>query len=281
MSTPDLHLKRTILGRLVFLFFFISLSFRFFIGATPSSFLEPVLFRVNFDYTYWVYKISGLPNLIVENKIGSIIFDTILLVTCFLCLLYPLKTYLCRLFTLLFFLYAISYNMYVLHHAHPLTVMTLITIPFCFRNIISWNFLWDAIRYYVCYLYSIAFVWKAFIGKSFLFGNMGINSLKANMIEYIYYSPDSAWSTLYKIFLTYPTLANFSSILIFLLEGVMVIGFFTKKFDSLILFFPIIIHVVTYLFSDVFFFDILIGVLSFLSMFEILKLKSAFPLIAK
>jgi hypothetical protein len=71
------------------------------------------------------------------------------------------------------------------------------------------------------------------------------------------------------------------TIFIFLLEGVMVIGFFTKKFDSLILFLPILIHAATYLFADVFFFDMLIGVLSFLSMRQILRLASYSPIIAK
>jgi hypothetical protein len=110
---------------------------------------------------------------------------------------------------------------------------------------------------------------------------MGINSLKANMVEYMYYFPDSVWSRLYEFFVTHSFLMNLGTILIFLLEAAMVIGFFTKRFDSIILFFPIIIHGATYLFADVFFFDILIGVLSFLSMLQILKIKSAFPLIAK
>jgi hypothetical protein len=137
--------------------------------------------------------------------------------------------------------------------------MTLITIPFFFRSDLSWNFLWESARYYICYLYSISFIWKAFGGKSLIFWNMGANSLKANMVEYIYYYPASIWTSLYKFLIVHPYIINIGTILIFVLEGAMVIGFFTKKFDSIILFFPIIIHVSTYLFADVFFFDMLIN----------------------
>jgi hypothetical protein len=281
MNSSDLHLKRKILGRLVFLFFFISLSFRFFIHATPSHFSEPVLFRLNFDFTYWLYKIMGIPHLIISNRVGSILFDILLLGSCMVCCLYPLKNQLCILFGGLFFLYAISYNTYILHHAHPLTVMTLITIPFFFRSDLSWNFLWESARYYICYLYSISFIWKAFGGKSLIFWNMGANSLKANMVEYIYYYPASIWTSLYKFLIVHPYIINIGTILIFVLEGAMVIGFFTKKFDSIILFFPIIIHVSTYLFADVFFFDMLISIFSFLSLPQIIKLKINFPLIFK
>ena len=72
MTTSDLQFKRKVLGRLVFSFFFISLTFSFFIHATPSHFFEPVLFRLNFDFTYWVYKLLHIPDLIIENKTGGI-----------------------------------------------------------------------------------------------------------------------------------------------------------------------------------------------------------------
>ena len=231
MTTSDLQLKRKILGRLVFSFFFISLTFNFFIHATPSHFFEPVLFRLNFDFTYWVYKLLHIPDLIIENKTGGILFDIFLLVTCLLCVIYPQKTYLCITFACLFFLYVISYNTYALHHVHHFTVMTLITIPFFFRNHLTWNFLWEGVRYYVCYLYTISFVWKAFIGKSLFFWNMGVNSLKSNMVEYIYYYPDSIWTYLYKALVTHPCIVNIGTIIIFLLEAAMAIGFFTKKFS--------------------------------------------------
>lgn len=273
MTNLELQSKRKILGRLVFSFFFVSLTFNFFIKATPSHFLEPVLFRLNFDFTYWLYKLLRIPNLIVENKIGSILFDVFLLATCLLCVIYPLKTKLCITFACLFFLYAVSYNAYVLHHVHHFTVMTLITVPFFFKNHLTWNYLWEGVRYYVCYLYTMSFVWKAFIGKSLFFWNMGVNSLKSNMVEYIYYYPASIATGLYKFLIVHPYIVNIGTIVIFLLEAAMAIGFFTKKFDSVIIFFPIIIHAASYFFSDVFFFDMLIGCFTFLSVQQLFRVR--------
>ena len=281
MENNLLQLKRKVIGRLVFTFFFLSLSFRFLIHATPSQFLEPVLFQLNFYFTYWLFKLSGLSYAIIENRIGSILFDFLILTSGFLCILFPSKKMICILFGCLFFVYAIAYNTYIVHHAHPLAIMTLISIPFYFRNTQIWNFLWESIRCYVCYLYTISFIWKLFVGKSLLFWNMGVNSVKLNLVEYIYDFPNANLTILYNYLIANPVILNSGTIFIFLLEGFMMIGFFTKKFDYILLFIPIIIHTATYFFADVFFMDMLIGVFTFLSTNQILKIKSAFPFIAK
>lgn len=281
MNNSILQLKRKVVGRLVFSFIFLSLSFRFFIHATPSHFLEPVLFQLNFDFTYWLFKLSGMPNVIIENRIGSIVFDFLLITSSFLCILFPSKKLICILFGCLFFIYAISYNTYSVHHAHPLAIMTLISIPFFFHNIQNWNFLWESIRYYVCYLYAISFIWKLFIGKSLLFWNMGVNSFKLNLVEYMYDFPNTTLTSLYKNLIANPVILNIGTIFIFLLEGLMIIGFFTRRFDYVLLFIPIIIHTATYFFADVFFMDMLIGCFAFLSIQRIKQISQYFPLLAR
>ena len=264
-----------------FPFFSYLYSFAFLFTQHLLIFLNPALFQINFDFTYWAIRLSGLPYFIIQNKIGSTIFDALLIGSSFLCILFPLKRYLCIMFGCLFFIYAILYNTYIVHHAHPLAIMTLISIPFFTRNNQIWNFLWNAIRYYVCYLYTISFIWKLFIGKSALFWDMGINSLKLNLVEYIYHFPTSTLTNLYKFLIVRPYILNIGAIFIFLIEGLMIIGFFTRKFDHILLFIPIIIHIATYFFADVFFIDMLIGVFTFFSANQILKVKSLLPIIAK
>jgi len=280
MSDSSTALKKKVVGRLVFFFFFLSLSFRLFLHATPSHWLEPVLFKIDFDFTYWLFMLSGLPDIIIQNKIGSILFDIFLLLTAFLCIILPDKNLICILFGCLFFIYALSYNTYIVHHAHPLTIMTLASTPFFFRNDRVWNFLWEGFRYYVCYIYTMSFFWKSFIGKSLLFWNMGINSFEQNLVEYIFYYPDTMISSFYKFLIVHPFILNVGAITIFLLEGFMVVGFFTKKLDRVLFFIPILIHVATYFFSDVFFMEMLVGIFAFLSFEKVKKIVQHFPLIA-
>jgi hypothetical protein len=187
MTSDFIATKRNILGRVTFSFILLSLLFRFSINATPSRFLKPVLFKYGFDYTYWLLKLSGISDLIIKSNKGSVLFDISMFITCILCILFPLKNAFAIIFGTLFLIYSVLYNTYIVHHAHPLTVMTLITIPFFFRSNIIWNFLWDAMRYFVCFLYFMSFIWKAFIGKSLFYWNMGVNSTQVNLVEYLYF----------------------------------------------------------------------------------------------
>jgi hypothetical protein len=72
-------------------------------------------------------------------------------------------------------------------------------------------------------------------------------------------------SSVIKFTITHPLLLNSGLMLIYLLEAIMVIGFFTKKWDHFLLWIPIIVHLSTYFFSDVYFLEMLIGILPFLS----------------
>lgn len=277
MKVDNLNQNRVIIGRCVFTFFLLAFLFRFFMDATPSGMMQPVLFRYNFDFTYWFFGLTGIFGIILDTKTGSLLFDVLLFSSCLLCIVYPLRFYFCIIFGFLFLVYSLTYNATIVHHSHPLALMTLASVPFFFKKNITWNFLWEGFRYYVCYSYFISFVWKAFIGKSLLFWNMGYISTKENLVEYLYYYPGTFMSFIYSFFLRHPALLNLGLILVFMLEGVMIIGFLTKKWDKLLLFIPIIIHLSTYFFSDVYFFEMLISVFAFLKSKDLEKFKNNFP----
>jgi hypothetical protein len=276
----SLQKERIILTRLVFLFIFLSLTFRFFINTTPSHFLQPSLFLLRFDYTYWAYKLSPIPDVIIQNKTGAYIFDVLLFATCLLSILFPLKRIFIICFGCLFFVYTLSYNMYIVHHAHPLSVMTLITLPFWAAKKENWKLLWEGMRYYICFIYTASFIWKTIYGTSFFFWNNGVNSAKLNLAEYIYHNPGSIISALLRYLISHPACLNIGNIIIVLLEGTMVIGFFTKKFDKYLMLLPVIIHIATYFFSDVFFIEMLVLIFLFFSNRQVETIGKKIPLLA-
>ncbi len=265
MTEFPIAYQRKIIARLVFSYILVFLIYRFFINATPSNLLGPPLKVLNFDFTYWVYQLLNLQGGIIYNQTGGVVFDIVLFASCILCILFPLKNGFPIIFGILFFIYAITYNTYIVSHSHPLAVTMLITIPFCFTQDKYWKILWEGMRYYICYIYTISFVWKVFIGKSFFFWDQGINSIKLNLVEYMYHFPATTASSVYKYLITHPYLLNIGHLLIVLLEGIMVIGFFTKKYDRQLMIVPVLIHGATYFASDVFFMEMLVGVFVFLS----------------
>jgi hypothetical protein len=253
---------------------------RFVLNATPSHYLQPPLFLVQFDPAYWLYKFSFL-SAINANHTAAVLFDIGLFAACVLSIIFPLKRFFITCFSILFFIYAISYNITIVHHAHPLSITILITLPFWARRTSSWRLLWEGMRYYVCFAYTASFIWKTLLGTSFFVWNNGVASAKSNLAESIYHNPDSFFSAIMKYFISHPALLNIGHAIIILLEGLMVIGFFTKKFDKYLFWFPIIIHVSTYFFSDVFFIEMLVGVFVFLNTDQINRIGNKFPLLAR
>ena len=280
MITP-LVKERIVISRLVFIFMFIFLLFRFFLHVTPSHLLQPSLFILNFDFSYWAYKFSGFSNLIISDNAGAIFFDSFLFLFCFLSILFPLKQIFVVPFGFLFLIYAITYNTFIVHHAHPLAVMMLITLPFCVKKNESWKLLWEGMRYYICYIYTMSFIWKVFLGNAFWDWDQGIITTKYNLVEYMYHNPSSMMTSIYKFFITHPQLLNAGNTFVILLEGLMVIGFFTKRYDRYLLFLPIIIHFSTYFFSDVFFIEWLVLIFVFFTKKDVDIITKRFPLLLK
>lgn len=276
-----LQKERVVITRLVLLYILFFLAFRFLINVTPSHFLQPSLFLIQFDVTYWIYKFSHLPDIIIKSPAGAVIFDILLFFSCIMGILFPLKRIFIISFSFLIFIYSLSYNMYIVHHANPLSIMVVITLPFWAAKKEDWKLLWEAMRYYICFVYTASFIWKTLYGKSFFVWNNGFYSVKLNLAEYIYHNPDSTMSIIYKYFISHPALLNIGFIFIILLEGIMVIGFFTKKYDSYLMILPVIIHLATYFFSDVFFIEWLVLIFAFFSSKKIEAINKKFPLLSK
>lgn len=273
--------ERIVLCRLVFSFILLSLIFRFLLNTTPSHLLQPPLFNLNLDLTYWLYQYLRIPQLIVYNEAGAIIFDILLFGCCITTILFPSKRIIIIFFSILFLVYAITYNTYIVHHAHPLTVLTLITVPFWCKKLKNWKLMWEGMRYYVCYIYAMSFIWKAFISNSFFFWNDGVGSVKLNVAEYMYHYPGTAVTSIYAFFIEHPYLLNIGNTFIFLLEGLMVIGFFTKKYDRILMMLPVIIHLSTYVFADVFFIEMLVLIFAFFKKEDVELISRKLPLISK
>lgn len=272
--------ERIVIQRLVFIYIFLFLLLRFFTNATPSHTLQPPLYLIQFDPVYWLFKFSFL-SLINSNQFAADIFDAFLFASCALAILFPLKRLFVIFFSIFLLVYAVSYNISIVHHAHPLSLTIIITLPFWVKRSTDWKLLWDGMRYYVCFIYAASFIWKTILGDSFFVWDNGITSTKLNLAEYLYHNPYSFSAGIMKYFISHPALLNTGHVLVILLEGCMVIGFFTRKYDKYLILLPVIIHLSTYFFSDVFFIEMFVGLFAFLNAGQINRLSTKLPMLAK
>jgi hypothetical protein len=117
--------------------------------------------------------------------------------------------------------------------------------------------MWQALRYYTLFIFVSAFLWKL-CRLTFLNKDHGLLIMKNNLTSYIYYHPDSFFSDMYHWLFQYPGITNALYISGVILEGVFIIGFFTKKYDFWLLILSLVLITGFWFMADAFFFQLLV-----------------------
>ena len=271
--------QRIILTRIVIGLMLIFLFIRFFQHATPSGMASPPLFTIGLDITYWFYKLTNIPTPAIESPAGAILFDLLLFCSGILAFIFPLRRAFIISFSVLVFIYGLSFNAYGMHHAHAFGGMMIVLIPFWFADHSGFYLLWQGIRYYTCYIYVASFIWKALVSHTAFYWQQGTNTFKINLVEYLYHNPTGLLTSFYRWCIREDWFLNVGNLTIVLLEAAMLIGFFTKKWDRYLFWIPVWIHVTTYFFSDVMFLELLVLDISLLSISQIENLGRIIPLL--
>ena len=261
-------LTRLVTGTILFF-----LTLRLAEHAMLSGLQSPPLFTVEVDFTYWLFRESGIPGWIMQHRAVAIIFDISLFFSGLLSFALPLNRKILAIFALLLFCYAMIFDMYATHHLAQVYGLMVVMLPFLVGNNDKFTLAWEGMRYFTCFIYFMAFIWKTCIGNSFYYLQQGASTVKNNLVDYLSLNPGSGMTHIYEWFLRHDWLLNAGEKGLVLLEGIMVAGFFTKKYDRWLIWVPVVIHVMTYFFSDVFFIELLVVDLSFLSVTQLDRLE--------
>jgi hypothetical protein len=259
--------QRVIITRTVVLTTLLFLAWRGFEGILPGQFHDPAIFRLDFDFAYWLLKLSGISNAIVAGGAVGTGFNIALLAVGVLLCIFPRKRVLAALYALLYLLSAIVFNIYIGHGTNYQAGFAVILIAFCAGTDDDFSLWWRTMRYYSCFIYTVCFCWKVAHGAFFNWDH-GIASMENNLAEYLTHYPDTAMSHIYYWFLQHPFLVNFGDKIVFLAEGVFAIGFFTRRYDRWLIASACFIFISIYLFADVFFIELL-----FALVFTLLSVK--------
>ena len=250
---------RDFFARLTFGFALLIFLHRWLTHTLVFQMHAPQVFSTGFDYTYWFYQASGFPRYFVDLPAGAFLFDTLLLLSTLYCFFtagrkWPAVLCCAGCWTL----YALTYNHYSNHHNH--TMFGIMVLPYAFlaRGKKTFSLVWDGFRYLTLYVYTDAFVHKVLIAHNFFYFPNGVEFIKTNQAIYMLANPDSTLTKFYTFFITHPSIAYAGFVIMVLLQGSMIGGFFTKKWDKYLFFVPFIFHTLTWLFMDVFFYELLI-----------------------
>jgi hypothetical protein len=257
------------LCRLVFLLIFFTLLYALASHTLLHQLQQPVMKYPYVDLTYWLMHWLQIPDLLAGNATIAWTFDVLLFISCIACFLYPQKNVLIILFVLLYFCYFITFNTFGTHHTNPKLGILFIALPFMVRNNRSFNYLWQALRYFLLFAYSCAFYWKV-VRLGWLQHDQGLLIMQKNLVEYLYFNPNTILAGMYTWLLQRETLLQVLFITGCMLEGVFITGFFTKKYDRYLFIGSILLPMGFWFMADAFFVELLLLSLTLLNLHRIL-----------
>lgn len=261
MAVTDTDLKelngfRNTLARLVFASIFCSLVYGLASNVLLHQLRAPVLSYLYLDPVFWLAEISGIPRAVGSSFFLSLTVDISLFGTTLLAVFFPSKRIFPCLFFIFYFLYFIIFNTYGAHHTLNKAGILLMPLAFVVKPS-RFAQLWQGLRYYTLFIFASAFIWKL-VRLSWLNSMQGELILKKNISAYLTYHPDTRLAKIYFMLLEHPAILHVMFLGGFLLEGSFVIGFFTKRYDKVLLLFMFVLVGGFWFMADAFFGEILI-----------------------
>jgi hypothetical protein len=254
------HNNRTAITRVTVGISLLFVLWRMSAGLSLLQLQQPTIFKNDADFSYWALKVFGIADLLISNSLAAIAFTIIFIGSGLLLLFFTRKKIFAWIFAISYFIYSILINLYACHSMHYMSGFSIILFAFCAKRDEQFFLSWELMRYYICFMYSMVFLMKL-INGAFVDWDSGYVFFQGNITEYLYHNPNTFLSTIYQWFLLHPFIVNLGAKFIYLLEGVFLIGFFTKRFDSFLIIAAVLIFLSTYFFVDVFFAELLFAII--------------------
>jgi len=210
----------------------IILFYRFISHALFSGMMHPVYAFEEKEIWYRVFLSSHLAQFITDNHFLSLASDLLLFLLPVLFLITRKRVFAIA-FSILLLIYFFTYNLVTGHHYHGFVGVILITIPFWMKYENRFNLLWEAVRYYWLYIFASAALWKILRGSVFYADQLS-NILKAQQLDLQLQQPDSFQAQVVQYLIANPQVSHWVLIVNVLVQFSFLIGFFTKKFDTLL-----------------------------------------------
>ena len=220
------------------------LFYRYISHALFLGMLHPVYSFQEKELCYRVFLTSHLAQSITNSNLLSAIFDLSLFAFPALFLLTRKKIFVI-VFSIVLLIYFFTYNLVTGHHYHGLVGVLLITIPFWMKNETRFHLLWETVRYYWLYIFASAALWKILRG-SFFYTEQLSNILKSQQLDLLLQKPDSLQTHIVQYLIANPHVSHWVLATNVIVQLSFLIGFFTKKYDSLLFVLAIVFCVANY-----------------------------------
>lgn len=249
--------QRGTLARIVFGWVLLALLWRWNSFGMLSQLEAPVLGNVHKDLTFWLFELAGIPALLTGTQALALGFDLALTLTVVFAILLPQRTLFPRIYCVLILCYFITHTTYANHHYRPIIGLLVAGIPFAFRSLDRMSWLFDALRYYVLFVYASAGLYKVFRG-SWSNRDQMTGIIEGTQLDLFLAHPDGWHAQLFTWLLQHEWAGWALFILATVLELVFLIGFVTRRYDAGLFITAISLHIGFYFTMRFFAFELIV-----------------------
>ena len=223
--------NRILLHRVFFTLALISLALDFYYHILLSQIGPNPLFFQDLDPTYLLFMSARIPQIVSAQMAPW--FDALIIVSCIACIILPRIRIFPLLFFILHFIYFITYNMLSGHHYIDIGLLVM-SFPFIFYNDERFASMLFMCRLVLCFMMFSAACWKIVRGNLWYPDQTNILLISTYTKELMSSRP-SAMVNAVKWFIRHRALSHGLWCALILLEAIFAAGFFTFKWDRILL----------------------------------------------
>lgn len=209
------------------------LFYRFIQSVLLSQMGQPLVPPANNDFVYLLFYNSGIMQFILSHPFVASVLDMMLFLLPILAMVTGRRAFVSGT-TLGLLLYQFIFNWVTYHNYHGLVGAIALTIPFWSKKEQRFELLWQGIRYYWLYVFASAGLWKVLRGSAFHDGQLS-SILMAQQLDMLLQHPDSWKAHLIQYLISHKQVANTVLLINVALQLSFLIGFFTRRFDYLLI----------------------------------------------
>lgn len=254
--SKDLDYRKR-LGYMVFGFVLLSLVYRWLSGALLSQLASPVLVSPFADNFFWAYLFTDIPRLLSNHFVLALLFDLFFIGLTIGCLMRVRSRLLSIVLLIWAVTYYVIYHNYVGHHGHSFLGIIFMIIPFTMKGDKTFRITWEAVRYYLCFIFASAALWKIFRGSAFD-GDHLVATLLSQHIDLLVYKPESLIAGIVQFLLNHQWMIQVIFAIVVAVQLSFLTGFFTKKYDRILLTLMVLFVAADYLVMRINFAELLI-----------------------
>ncbi len=236
--------QRELRARIVFAWLFLILVY-FFLTHTLASQLErPATIYPGSDNSFWLLHLLNVPQYVMSHTVPALLFDIVLTCGCIICFIVPGQRFFTRIVVCLIWLLYVIYSSAAGKHYAQIGYL-IPPVAFLAYSPERFTLLWKAVRYWICFLYVSAGFYKIYYGGFTTPANMQ-HILEQMNAEWLLFNREGLQYSCIRYLLDHPQTAQVLFMLATCCDLLLLVGFFTTRYDRLLLWALVLFHCANY-----------------------------------